>query len=75
MIGVPPVALDFLTTIAELDFEACWQRRVADDIESIPVAYLGRDDLIESKQIVDRPQDRADIRKLNGPSEKGDECP
>ncbi len=67
MLGVPPVALDFLTSIGELDFAACWDRRVRDDIDGIPVAYLGRDDLIKSKEITDRDQDRADLRKLQGP--------
>ena len=67
MIGVPPVAVDFLTSIGELDFGYCWNRRVADDIDGIPVNYLGRDDLIESKRSADREEDRADLRKLEGP--------
>lgn len=67
MIGVPPVALDFLTSLGELDFAACWHRRVRDDIDHIPVAYLGRDDLVESKKAAGRHQDRADLRKLKGP--------
>ena len=68
MIGIPPVALDFLTSIGQLDFDACWNQRVVDDIDGIPVAYLGRDDLIQSKEIADREQDRADLRKLKGPA-------
>ena len=68
MIGAPPVSLDFLTSIGELDFEACWERRVRDEIDGIPVAYLGRDDLITSKEMADRDQDRADLMKLKGRS-------
>ena len=68
MIGIPPVALDFLTSIGQLDFDACWNQRVVDDIDGIPVAYLGRDDLIQSKEIADREQDRVDLRKLKGPA-------
>jgi hypothetical protein len=67
MMGVPPVALDFLTSIGGLDFADCWKRRVRDDIDGIPVAYLGRDDLVASKEETNRPQDRADLRKLKGP--------
>lgn len=66
MIGVPPVALDFLTSIGDLDFEACWSRRIVDDIDAIPVNYLGRDDLIESKRVAGRDQDRVDLGKLEG---------
>jgi hypothetical protein len=66
MIGVPPVALDFLTSIGDLDFAACWKQRVRDDIDGIPVAYLGRDDLIKSKESTNRDQDCADLRKLKG---------
>lgn len=67
MIGVPPVAIDFLTSIGEFNFEACWNRRVPDDIDGTPVAYLGRDDLVASKEITRRDQDLADLRKLKGP--------
>ena len=71
MIGVPPVALDFLTSIGELDFAACWKHRVRDDIDGIPVAYLGRDDLIKSKEIANRDQDGADLRKLRASGPEG----
>jgi predicted nucleotidyltransferase len=65
MMGVPPVALDFLTSLGDLVFDNCWGSRVIDDIDGIPVNFIGREDLIKSKQIADRDQDRADIRKLN----------
>lgn len=66
MMGIPPVALDFLTSIGSLSFGDCWNRRVVDDIDKIPVNYVGREDLIESKKIADRDQDRIDVRKLTG---------
>ncbi len=70
MIGVPPVALDFLTSLGELNFDKCWEHRVIDDIDGIPVAYLGRGELIESKRIAGRLQDQADLRKLEGPESR-----
>lgn len=73
MIGVPPVALDFLTSLGDLSFESCWKQRSVDQIAGIPVAYLGRDDLIASKESADRLQDRADIRKLRGIPEEDTE--
>lgn len=64
VIGAPPVAIDFLTSVTALDFDQCWSRRIVDDIDEIKVNYLAREDLIASKKAVDRDQDRADVRKL-----------
>jgi len=64
MMGLPPVALDFLTSVEPLVFDDCWESRATDDIGGIPVSYLGREDLIRAKRTADRDQDRADIRKL-----------
>ncbi len=66
VMGVAPVMLDFLTSVEPLDFEECWNSRIEDDVDGIPVFYLGRDELIESKKLADRDQDRADIQKLRG---------
>lgn len=72
MIGVPPVSLDFLTSLGGLKFSPCWENRVRDDIDGIPVAYLGKGDLIKSKETAGRPQDLADVRKLSGPEAPND---
>ena len=66
MIGVPPVAIDFLTSIPGLEFEECWSNRVEDDIDGVPVSYLGKDDLITAKEAAGRDKDREDVHNLKG---------
>lgn len=66
MIGVPPTAIDFLTSIPGLVFEKCWENRVEDDIDGVPVNYLGKPDLITSKESAGRDKDREDLRNLRG---------
>ncbi len=63
-VGVPPVALDFLTTIEPLDFDASWEQRDIGQMNEVKVNYIGKSDLIESKKAADRDTDRADIRSL-----------
>ena len=63
-IGRPPVAIDFLTSVGDLDFEKCRENRVEDAVDGISIPYLGRSELIRSKEIAGRPEDLADIRNL-----------
>ncbi len=41
-----------------------WANRVAGSIDSIPVFFIGRDELIRNKQLAGRPQDVADADAL-----------
>ena len=45
------------------DFDPCWSRRIEVEVEGTTVAFLGREDLIRSKE-TDRPQDRQDVEAL-----------
>ena len=62
--GVPPRRIDILTSIDGVRFEEAWGRRVDARMDGIPVAVLGRDDLITNKRAADRPKDRLDVRSL-----------
>lgn len=73
MIGVPPCAVDFLTTVEGLDFESAWGSRVAHEVDDVPVLYLSLRDLISTKQTVGRAQDLADIEELNRISHTGED--
>lgn len=64
MIGRPPCAIDFLTSIPGLDFAAAWQNRVVSDDEGFVILYLGRADLIKAKRYAGRMQDLADVEEL-----------
>ncbi len=56
--------VDILTVAWTVTFDAAWDRRVVRRILGTRVPYLGRDDLIASKQ-TDRASDRADIERLS----------
>jgi hypothetical protein len=63
-IGLPPNRIDFLTTIDGVDFEAAWAERVACSVSGVSFAMLSLKHLIENKQATGRPQDLADIARL-----------
>ena len=66
VMGMPPCAIDFLTSVEPLDFDLCWQNRDVSDIEGVEVNYLGKQDLIKAKEFANRDQDRLDLKKLSG---------
>lgn len=55
--------IDFLTTIPGLKFAEAWEAREVADGE-FPIYFLGKEDLIRSKEAAGRPQDLADIDEL-----------
>lgn len=63
-LGVPPCAVDLLTTIPGLEFEAAWPNRVISEENDFPIYYLGKADLIKAKKKAGRPQDLADLDEL-----------
>jgi len=62
-VGVPPNMIDFLTSIPGISFDEAWRRREIVTIE-VPILFLGKDDLIRSKERAGRPQDLADLAEL-----------
>ncbi len=65
MIGRPPNAIDFLTSVPGLVFADAWLHRVTLTDFGFDVHYLGREDLITAKKAANRLQDQADIEELN----------
>ena len=55
--------VDILTVAWKVTFDGAWDRRVVRRILGTRVPYLGRDDLIASKQ-TDRASDLADVEQL-----------
>jgi len=56
--------VDVLTIAWSVTFEKAWPKRVVRRIQGTHVSYLGREDLIASKQ-TGRPSDQADIEQLS----------
>jgi len=63
-LGRKPNRIDVITSIAGVSFEEAWATRVAGSIDSIPVYFIGRDELIRNKEAAGRPQDVADANAL-----------
>ncbi len=63
-VGMPPVALDFLTSLPGVEFEKAWINRDISELENFPVNYLSKDDLLSAKKSAGRPVDLADIAEL-----------
>lgn len=65
-IGVSPRRIDILTSIEGVNFDDAWPDRVQIDLNGVSVSIIGRAHLIQNKTALDRPQDRADLDRLEG---------
>ena len=63
-LGYEPVRIDIITSIQDLDFNEIWQNRVQGSYGQQTVNFIDRENLIKSKKISNRPQDKADLAKL-----------
>ena len=63
-LGIPPIRIDFITSIDGVEWDAAWSNREKGNWENVPVAYLGRDDFIANKRASGRFKDLADIEAL-----------
>ncbi len=63
--GVAPRRIDILTAIEGVDFEAAWQDRLIVEIEGLSVPVISKQDLVTNKRAVGRPQDLADVKRLD----------
>ena len=63
-LGVPPVRIDFVTSIDGVEWDAAWRNREKGSWAGVPVAYLCRDDFIANKRASGRLKDLADIEAL-----------
>jgi hypothetical protein len=63
-IGIEPVRVDILTSVAGLDFRAAWERRVEVDFAGEVAPVLCREDILAAKIASGRPIDQEDVRNL-----------
>ena len=63
-LGYEPVRIDLLTSIKGLEFEDIWKNRVQGPYGKQTVNFIDRQNLIKSKKISNRPQDKADLELL-----------
>jgi hypothetical protein len=62
--GVAPVRVDIITSISGVTWQKAFHGRKKGKYGDVPVAYLGRKQLMENKKATGRPKDLADIDAL-----------
>ena len=62
--GSPPVRIDILMSIAGVNFEDAWQRKVETHLGDITTFFISLEDLIAAKTAAGRPQDLLDVQSL-----------
>ncbi len=63
-LGYEPVRIDIMTSIKGLDFNKVWREHVTGPYGRQTVNYIDRQNLIASKKLSDRIQDKADLELL-----------
>lgn len=63
-IGLSPNRIDILTLIDGVEFSRAWKNRMMLDVDGVKIPIIGREDLIQNKKAVGRPQDLVDVEKL-----------
>src|SRR3954471_87889 len=56
-LGRPPYRIDLLTSLTGVDNDDAFARKIAAEIDGIPVFVLSKQHLIQNKRAVGRPQD------------------
>ena len=75
--GHPPVAVDILSGIEGVDFDAAWDRRVEATIDPMTgqqAYFISREDLIASKLASGRLRDLADVEEIREAHSNDDEA-
>lgn len=69
-LGFPPLRIDILNDLSGVSFEEAWHNKKIVTIENVPVNFIGYNDLITVKKNAGRPQDLADVDKLEKRNKK-----
>jgi predicted nucleotidyltransferase len=63
-LGREPFRIDLLTSIDGVTWRSAWEGRLRGELGGVPVAFLGRSQLIRHKKAAGRPKDLADVALL-----------
>jgi len=66
-LGFEPNRIDVLTALTGVSFDEAWEGRVPAVLDGIPVHFISRELLIRNKRACGRPEDLADLSRLEGP--------
>ena len=63
-LGFPPLRIDLLTSLTGVEFEECYKKREALDVEGVHLPFIGLEELRANKRASGRHQDLADLENL-----------
>ena len=63
-IGIAPNRIDIIMDIGPVEFTAAWKNRTESTYGGVPIAIIGKHQLIKAKRAIGRPQDLLDTRRL-----------
>lgn len=63
-LGVTPRRIDILTELTGVDFQEAQAEQVIVSVDGIEIPVIGRTHLIRNKKELGRPQDQADVARL-----------
>ena len=63
-IGVAPNRIDILMGVAGVEFEEAWVHRLQSTYDSVPIAIMGKTQLLKAKKATGRPTDLLDVARL-----------
>ena len=64
-LGYEPVRIDIITSIKDLDFADIWNSRIQGPYGNQTINFIDRQNLIRSKKLSNRAQDKADLELLS----------
>jgi hypothetical protein len=62
--GIPPIRIEILTSIDGVTFTECFEDRIKDSLDNVPVNIISLEHLKRNKQASGRHQDLADLENL-----------
>ena len=62
--GRSPIKIEIINDAAEIDFNDCYKKREVIHIDGINISLISFKDLLKNKRAAGRPQDIADVKKL-----------
>lgn len=65
-LGYPPNRIDLVTRIDAVSFDEAWSRRVAGELDGLPVRFIGKEQLVRNKRAAGRTKDIADADAIEG---------
>ena len=63
-LGYPPNRIDLITSLEGVDFETCYEARVAVEMDNVTVNFIDLENLKRNKKATGRLQDLADLENL-----------